>query len=41
MTWHGWETDPTKDPAAPDVLAAYELADAVPPAGPIVLEVLT
>ena len=29
------------DQAAADVLAAYELADAVPPAGPIVLEVLT
>jgi hypothetical protein len=26
MVWHGWETDPTKDPAAADVLAAYEAA---------------
>ena len=26
MVWHGWETDPTIDPAAPDVLAAYEAA---------------
>jgi len=33
--------DVSADQAAADVLAAYELADAVPPAGPIVLEVLT
>ena len=26
MVWHGSETDPTIDPAAPDVLAAYEAA---------------
>ena len=26
MVWHGWETDPTLDPAATDVLAAYETA---------------
>ena len=26
MVWHGRETDPTIDPAAPDVLAAYEAA---------------
>jgi hypothetical protein len=26
MVWHGWETDPTIDPAATDVLAAYEAA---------------
>ena len=28
MVWHGWETDPTIDPAATDVLAAYEAASA-------------
>jgi hypothetical protein len=26
MAWHGWETDPKTDPAAADVLAAYEAA---------------
>jgi hypothetical protein len=26
MAWHGWGTDPTIDPAAADVLAAYEAA---------------
>jgi len=26
MAWHGWETDPKIDPAAADVLAAYEAA---------------
>jgi hypothetical protein len=26
MVWHGWESDPTADPAAADVLAAYEAA---------------
>jgi hypothetical protein len=26
MTGQGWETDPTIDPAATDVLAAYEAA---------------
>ena len=24
MVWRGWETDPTTDPAAADVLAAFE-----------------
>jgi hypothetical protein len=24
MVWRGWESDPTADPAAADVLAAYE-----------------
>jgi hypothetical protein len=26
MVWHGWEPDPITDPAASDVLAAYEAA---------------
>jgi hypothetical protein len=26
MVWRGWETDSTKDPAATEVLAAYEIA---------------
>ena len=26
MVWYGWETDPTIDPAAADVLTAYETA---------------
>jgi len=26
MVWHGWETDPRLDPAAADVLSAYEAA---------------
>ena len=26
MVWRGWESDPTTDPAAADVLAAYEAA---------------
>lgn len=26
MVWRGWERDPTTDPAAPDVLTAYEAA---------------
>ena len=26
MVWHGRESDPTTDPAAADVLAAYETA---------------
>jgi hypothetical protein len=26
MVWHGWESDPTTDPAAADVLAAYDAA---------------
>ena len=26
MVWHGWVRDPTTDPAAPDVLAAYKAA---------------
>ena len=26
MVWHGRESDPTADPAAADVLAAYEAA---------------
>jgi hypothetical protein len=26
MVWHGWERDPIADPAASDVLAAYEAA---------------
>ena len=26
MVWHDWKTGPTADPAAADVLAAYEAA---------------
>ena len=26
MVWRGWESNPTTDPAAADVLAAYEAA---------------
>ena len=26
MVWHGWERDPTTDPAASDVMAAYKAA---------------
>jgi hypothetical protein len=26
MVWHGWETDSTKDPAATEVLDAFEAA---------------
>jgi hypothetical protein len=26
MVWHGWDSDPTADPAAADVLAAYDAA---------------
>ena len=27
MGWHGWENDPIADPAASDVMAAYEAAE--------------